>query len=84
MVKEFIVRMGYTVPIPLTWHSTRKSDGTEKFAMTGSVDGFSVLPKTQFFGTRLHVDTTWALHVGVPFPLWELPWRGHSLTSNQL
>ena len=50
MVSEFIVRRGYTVPIPLTWHSTRKSDGTEKFAMTGSVDGFSVLPKTQFLG----------------------------------
>ena len=31
---------------------TKKSDGTEKFATTGSVDGCSVLPETLFVGNR--------------------------------
>ena len=33
------------------------------------MDGYNVLPKTQFVGTRLRVDTTWVLSVGgTPFP----------------
>ena len=39
------------------------------------MDGCNVLPKTQFVGTRLHVDTTRVLSVGVSFPLVELPER---------
>ena len=44
MLKKFRVRRGCTVPRPLTWPSTKKSDGTETFAMSGS-DGCSVLPQ---------------------------------------
>ena len=58
MLKMFIVRRGCTVPNPLSWPSTKKSDGTEEFAMTGSVDGCSILPETKFVGTCLCVDTT--------------------------
>ena len=36
--------------------------------MTGSVDCHSALPETQLVVTHLHVDTTWALYVGVSFP----------------
>ena len=35
---------------------------------TDSVDGCSILLETQFVGSRLHVNTTWILSVGVPFP----------------
>ena len=84
MLKKLKVRRGCTVPSQLTWPSTKKSDGTEKFVMIGSVDGCSVLSETQFVGTQLHVDTTWVLFAVVPFPLWELPARGQSLTSNRL
>ena len=41
-----------------------KSDSTEMFAMTGSVDGCRVLPETQVVGTRLRVDTTRVVSVG--------------------
>ena len=47
MQKKFKVRMGCTVPSPLTWPSTKKSDGTEELVMTGSVDGCSVPTKSQ-------------------------------------
>ena len=42
---------------------TKKSDGTEKFATTGSVDSCSVLSETQFVGTRIRVDTIRVLSV---------------------
>ena len=83
MPKKFKVRMGCTVPSPLTWPLTKKSDGTKEFAMTESMDGCNVLPETQFVGTRLRVDTTQVLSVGDSFPLGELPERGKSLTSNR-
>ena len=49
-----------------------KSDGTIEFATTDAMDGCSVLPVTQFVGTRLRVDTTQILSVGAAFPLGEL------------
>ena len=52
--------------------------------MTDSMDGGNVLPETQFVGTRLRVDTTQVLSVGVTSPLVGLPERGQSLTSNRL
>ena len=55
---------------------TKKSDGTKEFVTTDSMDGCSVLPETQFVGTRLRVDATWVLSVGVPSPLDELSSRG--------
>ena len=64
------MRRGCTVPSPLTWPSTKKSDGTEKLAMTGSVDVCSVLPETQFVVTRLRVDTARVLAVaGSLYPI---------------
>ena len=77
------VRRRCTVPSPLTWPSTKKSDGTKEFATTDSMDGWNVLPETQFVGTRLRVDTSRVLSAGVTFPLAELPERGQSLTSNR-
>ena len=62
------VRRGCTVPSPLTWPSTKKSDGTKEFATTDSMDGCNVLPETQFAGTRLRVDTTLVLSVGGNLP----------------
>ena len=44
-VLKFAVRRGCTVPNPLIWPSTEKSDGTEK-------------TQTQFVETYLHVDTS--------------------------
>ena len=61
-------RMVCTVSSPLTWPSNKKSDGTDEFATTGSVDGCSIRPETHFNGTRLHVDTTQVLSVGAPVP----------------
>ena len=63
------MRLVLAISSPLTWPSNQKSDCTEKFVMTGSVDGRSVLPETQFVGTRVHVDTTQVLPVGVFFPM---------------
>ena len=71
-------------PKPLTWHSTEKSDVTEKIAMIGSVDCCSDLPEPQFVWTCLCVDITEVLSVGGSLPLWELPERGQSLTSSRL
>ena len=84
MLQKFKVRRGCAVPSPLTRPSTKKSDGTIEFVMTDSMDGCNVLPEIQFVRTRLRVDTTWVLSVGVPFPLGELPERGQSLTSSRL
>ena len=84
MLKKIKVIKGCTVPSPLTWPSTKKFYGTKTFAMTGSVDICSVLLETQFVGTRLHVETTRILSVGFQFPLWQLPERSQSLTSNSL
>ena len=64
MLNKLKVRRGCTVPSSLTWPSAKKSDGTEKFATTGSVDGCSILMETQFVGTHLSMDTTQALSVG--------------------
>ena len=79
MLNRLKVRMGCTVPNPLT----KKSDGTKEFATTASMDGCSVLPETQFVGSRLRVDTTRVLSVGVTFPFGELQERGQSFTSNR-
>ena len=64
MLSKLRVRWGCKVPNPITWLSTKKPDGTEKFTMTGSVDGCSVLPEAHFVGTRLCVDITQVLFVG--------------------
>ena len=72
MQKKFKVRRGCTVPRPLTWPTTKKSDGTKKFVITDSEDHCSVRPETQFVGTHMHVDTKQALSVWGYFPLWEL------------
>ena len=55
------MRRGCTVPNPLILPSTKNSDGTEKIAMTGSVDGCSVLSETKFFRNHLSVDTSLVL-----------------------
>ena len=70
VLKMFKVRRGCTVPSPLTWPSTKKSDGTKEFATTDTMDGCNVLPETQFVGTRLRVDTTQVLYVGGFLPPW--------------
>ena len=51
----------------LTWPSTMKSDGSEEFAATGSVDGIRVNPETHFIAARMYVDTTLALAIGDSF-----------------
>ena len=83
VLKKLRVRREYTVASSLSWPSTKKSDGTEVLATSGSVDGCSVLPKTMFVGIRLCVDTTQGLSVGGSFPLGELLDRGQSLTSSR-
>ena len=84
MLKKPKVRKGCTVPNPLIWPSTKKSDDTEKFVTIGSVDGCSVLLETQFVRTNLCVYTKLVLSVGGSLPpLWELPERRHRLTSNR-
>ena len=54
-MKKFQVRMWCTVPSPFTSLSTKKSDGSEEFATTGSVGGCSVLPKIQFAGIYIYI-----------------------------
>ena len=44
------MRRGCTVPIQLTWRSTKISDEAETFVTTGSVDGCSVLPDDRLSG----------------------------------
>ena len=68
MLTKLKLRRGCTVPSPLTRPSTKKSDGTKEIATTDSMDGFNVLPETQLVGTRLRVDTTRVLSVGVNLP----------------
>ena len=76
------VRSGCTVSSQLTWSSTQKSAGTKEFVTTDSMmDGFSVLPETQFVRTSLCVDTRQDSSVRCSLPLRELPERGKSLTS---
>ena len=84
MLKKCNVRRGCSVPNPLTFPSTKNTDGTKTLAMTGSVDSCSVLSETLFVGTCLRVDTTRVLYVGGFIPLWELPEIGQSLTSYRL
>ena len=83
MTENINMRRGVTVPSPLSWLSTKKSNGTEEFVTSGSL-GSSILPETQFVGTLLHTDTTQVLSAGLPFPLGERPERGQCLTSNTL
>ena len=83
MLRKLKVR-GCTVPRPLTWPSAKKYDGTEELAMTSSVDGCSVLLETKFAWSQLCMMTTQVLPVGSSLPLWELPERVLSLTSNRL
>ena len=66
-LKKLNVRKGCTAPTPLTCPNTKKYDGTEKFATTGSVDGCSILPEIQCVGTRLHLDSTQASYVCMLF-----------------
>ena len=80
-VEEVQSKKGVLSPQP-TNLPTKKSDGTEKFATTGSVDSSIVLPETHFVRTRLRVDNTVALSVGGFLPLWEYQERGQILTSN--
>ena len=68
LLRNLYVRRWCSVPSPLIWPSTKEFSGTEKFATTGSVDGCSVLPETQFVWNRLCIDTTWVKSVGVSFP----------------
>ena len=70
MLQKLKVRRGCTVASPLTWPSTKKSDGTKEFATTDSMDGCNVLPETQFVGTRLRVDTTPVFSVRGSLPPW--------------
>ena len=70
MLMKFKMRRGCTVHSPLTWPSTKKSDGTKEFATTDSMDGCNVLPETKFVGTRLRVDTTRVFSVGGSLPPW--------------
>ena len=44
VLMKFKVRWGCTVPSPLTWPFTKKSDGTKEFATTDSMDCCNVLP----------------------------------------
>ena len=84
MLEKYKVKRGCIVPIPLAWPSTNKSDGTEVFEMTVSVDNCNILLETRFVSARLLVDTTWVLSVGSFLPLWQLPERGQNWTSNRL
>ena len=84
MLKKLNVRIGCTVSRQLTWPSTKKSDDTETFATSGSVDVWSVLPETRFVGSCLCVNTTWVLSVGGVLPLWQLPERCHGMASNRV
>ena len=68
MLRKFRVRRRCLVPRPLTCPSAKKSDCTGMFVTTGSVDGRSVLPETQFVCTRLRIDTTRALSVENSLP----------------
>ena len=49
------VRRGCTVLSPPMWPSTKKSDGTEKFMATGSVDGCNILLVTHYGSYRREV-----------------------------
>ena len=42
---------GVRSPLPANLLPSEKSDGTEEFVMTDSVDGCSVLSETHFVGT---------------------------------
>ena len=64
MLKKFRMRRVCTQPSPLTYPSNKKSDGTYKFATTGSVDGCSLGPETQFVGSGRLVDSTRVVLVG--------------------
>ena len=84
MLKKIKVRRS-TVPNKLTWPSTKKSDDSENFVTTGSVDGCSVPggdPVCRDTLARGH-HMIHIIHSG-SIPLWELPERGQSLTSNRL
>ena len=61
-LKKLRVRMGCTVPSPLTWPATKKSDGAENFATTGSVDGCRFLPETKCVVTRPRLGNTRVLY----------------------
>ena len=50
-------------------HPTRKYDGTEEIATTGSTDGSIVQTETRFVETRLRVDSSWVLYVAGSVPL---------------
>ena len=64
MLVKVKVRRGCIVPSPLNFPSTRKSNGTEQIASTGSMVDCSVLLEIQLVGNHLRVDTTLILCVG--------------------
>ena len=76
---KLMVKRMCPIPSPLTWQSTKKTNGSNEFATTDSMDGL----ETTFVGTRLRVDTTRVFYVGVPIPLGRLPERGQRTTSNR-
>ena len=82
MLKIFKVRSRCTVPSHIKIVLPLRNPMTEKFAMTGSVDGYSVQPENQFVGTSLRVDTTQVSSEGGSLPLWDLQERDQSLISN--
>ena len=67
MLNKFEVRS------PLDFASTKKSDGTEGLATTGSVDSSSVLSVKKSARTRLRVENTLVQSVEGFLRLWERP-----------
>ena len=68
VLKNLEVRREGTISSALTWPSIKKLYGAEKFVTISSVHGCSILPWSQFVGTRLCVDTAHLLSVGASLP----------------
>ena len=83
VLKKLKVRRGCTVPSQISWPSTEKSNSTEVFATTGSVDCCIVLPEIRFVGTSLREDNTRVLDVDSSPPIGDLPERGQKWTSSR-
>ena len=83
VLRKFRVRKGYTVSSPLTWPSTEKSNGTDKFACPAQWMAAASCRRPISSGSAC----TWRRHrfylSRVSNPLWELPERCQSLTSNR-
>ena len=81
VLKKFKVRRVCTVPSPVAWLLTEKSDGSEMFATTGSLDGSNILPV--FWYLPAHGHHTEFIYWGSLTPIVAAE-RGQSLTSNNL